>query len=94
MSLLDNDLERKDRAELISEVKLLRDAIRTHRDSSGHELCWHHPQLWSLVPEGASGLPAVPEWPQFLRGCLKYRESLDVELPRERRTQEEFHDPH
>jgi len=31
-----------------------------------------------------------PAWPQFLRGCLKYRESLDQQLPNTRRTQEEF----
>jgi hypothetical protein len=24
---------------------------------------------------------AVPPWPNVLRGCLKYRESLDRELP-------------
>jgi hypothetical protein len=23
----------------------------------------------------------VPPWPKFLRGCLKYRESLERELP-------------
>jgi hypothetical protein len=23
----------------------------------------------------------VPDWPQFLRGCVAYRESLDLELP-------------
>ena len=24
---------------------------------------------------------AVPPWPKFLRGCLRYREALDRELP-------------
>ena len=24
---------------------------------------------------------AVPPWPQFLRGCVKYREALERELP-------------
>src|SRR5437773_8438392 len=36
---------------ILVEVKRLRAGIRAHRDSSGHELCWHHPQLWGLLPE-------------------------------------------
>ena len=39
------------REELIDEVKKLRQGIRRHRDSSRHELCWHHPALWGLLPE-------------------------------------------
>jgi hypothetical protein len=35
-------------------------------------------------------LPGVPEWPQFLRGCLTYRESLDRQLPNAPRVQREF----
>jgi hypothetical protein len=87
---LDEEVENMDRAALISEVKRLRAAIREHRDSSDHELCWHHPQLWGLLPECSAALPAVPAWPQFLRGCIKYRESLDRELPEAQRTEEEF----
>jgi hypothetical protein len=87
---MDEDVENLDRAALISEVKRLRAGIREHRDSSGHGLCWHHPKLWGLLPEGAEGLPTVPAWPQFLRGCIKYRESLDRELPKAKRTDEEF----
>ena len=87
---MNDDVESMNRTALISEVKKLRTAIRNHRDSSGHELCWHHPQLWGLLPEGAEGLPAVPAWPQFLRGCLKYRESLDRELTEAERTGKEL----
>ena len=87
---MDDDVETMDRASLVSEVKRLRAGIREHRDTSGHELCWHHPKLWSLVPEGTSGLPVVPSWPQFLRGCIRYRESLDRELPQAPRNNEEF----
>jgi hypothetical protein len=25
---------------------------------------------------------AIPPWPKFLRGCVRYRESLERELPR------------
>lgn len=85
----DADLEGMSRDQLIAEIRELRDAIRRHRDSTGHELCWHHPSLWGLLPEHEDSLPAVPEWPQFLRGCLLYRESLDRQLPQASRTREE-----
>lgn len=87
---MDEDVEKMDHAALVTELKRLRAGIREHRDSSGHDLCWHHPKLWGLLPDGANALPAVPEWPQFLRGCIKYRESLDRELPQARRTDDEI----
>jgi hypothetical protein len=87
---MDEDLADLDREALVAEVKRLRDGIRAHRDSSGQELCWHHPQLWGLLPENTDPLPAVPAWPQFLRGCVKYRESLDAQLLQAPRTNEEF----
>ena len=87
---MDEDLANLDREALVAEVKRLRAGIRAHRDSSGHELCWHHPQLWGLLPERTDPLPQVPAWPQFLRGCLRYRESLDEQLRQAPRTQEEF----
>lgn len=86
---MDEDLETMDRVQLLAEVRRLRAGIREHRDSSGHDLCWHHPKLWGLLPEGPAAVPAVPSWPQFLRGCIKYREALDRELPEARRTDEE-----
>lgn len=78
---MDDDLETMTREALIAEVKRLRNGIRKHRDSSGHELCWHHPDLWGLLPEKSDPRPTVPSWPEFLRGCLRYRQSLDDELP-------------
>ena len=79
--MLDDDLLQMSRETLIDEVKRLRAGIREHRDSSGHDLCWHHPQLWGLLPERIDPQIAVPPWPKFLRGCLKYRESLEVQAP-------------
>ena len=81
MSGLDDDLQGMSRDELIAEIRRLRQGIRNHRDASGHDLCWHHPQLWSLLPERIDPALAVPPWPKFLRGCLKYREALERELP-------------
>jgi hypothetical protein len=86
---MDEDLDRLSRVELLEEVKRLRNGIRQHRDSTGHELCWHHPALWSLLPERSEPQIAVPEWPQFMRGCILYRESLDHQLPDAPRSREE-----
>jgi hypothetical protein len=78
---VDDDLEAMSRDQLIAAAKKLRAGIRAHRDGTGHELCWHHPDLWGLLPERTDPVPAVPAWPEFLRGCLRYRESLDEQLP-------------
>jgi hypothetical protein len=78
---MDDDLEGLSREDLIAEVKRLRAGIREHRDSTGHDLCWHHPNLWGLLPEKITPDVAVPPWPKFLRGCLRYREALERELP-------------
>jgi hypothetical protein len=86
---MDDDLLRLTKDQLIAEIVRLRSGIRAHRDSSGHDLCWHHPRLWSLLPEPIQTEIAVPGWPQFLRGCIKYRESLDRELPDAPRTDAE-----
>ena len=87
--MLDDDLEQKSREELIEEVRRLRAGIRTHRDTSAHELCWHHPELWGLLPEKTDPIPVVPEWPQFMRGCIRYRQSLEEQAPDAPRTSEE-----
>lgn len=87
---MDDDLEAMTREQLVAEARRLRDGIRAHRDSSGQELCWHHPQLWGLLPERTDPLPTVPEWPVFLQGCLKYRESLDSQLPDAPRSNEPY----
>ncbi len=87
---MDDDLNVFTREQLLDEVKRLRAGIRAHRDSSGHDLCWHHPALWRLLPEPLEQQIAVPAWPQFMRGCIQYRESLDEQLPEALRTTEEF----
>lgn len=89
---MDDDLEQLSRTQLAEEVRRLRAGIRDHRDSSGHALCWHHPALWNLLPERTSARIEVPEWPQFLRGCIRYRQSLDAQQPRAPRTREESSD--
>jgi hypothetical protein len=87
---MDQDLDTLTREQLIAEVKRLRAGIRAHRDSTAQELCWHHPQLWGLLPERSDPQPVVPGWPQFMRGCVRYRQSLDQQLPSAPRTDVEF----
>ncbi|MGH9272859.1 MAG: hypothetical protein ACRDZ2_16490 [Ilumatobacteraceae bacterium] len=87
---MDDDLNHMSREQLIGEVQRLRAGVRHHRDSTGHELCWHHPDLWSLLPDADEPNPVVPDWPQFLRGCIQYRSSLDLQLPTARRSRREF----
>ena len=87
---MDTDLDAMSRDELIAEARKLRAGIRRHRDSTGHELCWHHPELWSLLPEKSDPVPVVPEWPQFMQGCILYRRSLDEQAADAPRTTKPF----
>ena len=87
---MDTDLEGMSRKQLVAEVVKLRAGIRAHRDSTKHQLCWHHPALWGLLPEKTDPVPVVPGWPQFLRGCVQYRQSLDEQAPDAPRTDEPY----
>jgi hypothetical protein len=78
---VDEDLDGLTREQLLAEARRLRQAIRIHRDSSGHALCWHHPDLWDLLPDKPPPELLVPAWPQFLQGCIRYRQSLDEQAP-------------
>jgi hypothetical protein len=86
----DHDLDAMSREELLEEVKKLREGIRRHRDTKGMDLCWYHPDLWKLLPEKTDPLPPVPNWPQFLEGCVQYRKSLDRQAPDAPRTNEPY----
>jgi hypothetical protein len=87
---MDADLDLMTREQLIAEARKLRGGIRAHRDSTQHELCWHHPGLWALLPEKTDPLPVVPSWPEFLRGCVRYRQSLDEQAPGAPRTEKPY----
>ena len=87
---MDADLDRMTREELVAEVKKPRHGIREHRDSSLHERCWHHPSLWKLLPDKIDPLPVVPAWPEFMQGCVRYRQSLDAQAPHAPRSNEPY----
>jgi hypothetical protein len=46
--------------------------------------------MWALLPDESAVLPIVPEWPQFMRGCIRYRQSLDQQLAEAPRSDREF----
>lgn len=78
---LDGDLSSLSQEELVAEVKKLRAGIREHRDAAGHDLCWHHPKLWGLLPEkDVPVLTSIPERAEFLRRCEAYRADLEKEV--------------
>ena len=87
---MDDDLDGMTREQLGVEVRRLRDGIRRHRDSTLQELCWHHPALWGLLPERTDPIPVVPTWPEFMRGCVRYRQSLDEQAPNAPRSSEPY----
>jgi len=86
----DHDLTTLPHADLLAAARAMRQAIRAHRDTTEHELCWHHPDMWELLPDPPQVKPIVPEWPQFMRGCIRYRQSLDQQLSGAPRTNKEF----
>ncbi len=43
-----------------------------------------------MLPEPIAPRIAVPDWPQFLRGCIRYRQSLDEQAPDAPRVDEEW----
>ena len=90
MSNPDADLLVKDKGQLLAAAQAMRQAIRMHRDTSRHELRWHHPDMWSLLPDESAVPPVLPEWPQFMRGCIRYRQSLDQQLAEAPRSDREF----
>ena len=87
---MDPDLEGMSREQLVAEIEKLRAGIRAHRDSTRQELCWHHPQLWGLLPEKTDPHIEVPDWPQFIAGCVRYRQSLDEQARGAPRTKEPY----
>ncbi len=72
----DPDLSNMNEPELKAEIMRLRTGIRKDRDATDHDLCWYRPELWLLLPEKKLPFPVVPEWPDFMNGCVKFRKNL------------------
>lgn len=57
------------------EARRLRRAIETHRDHTGHNLCWLNDlRLWKTLGDGKPVYPreTVPPEDEFLTGCRAY----------------------
>lgn len=75
---MDADLQQMSVDEVRAEAQRLRDGIRRHRDARGHDLCWWHPELWSLLPEPGPKVPEdLPPTAEFLHACRQYRRSCE-----------------
>jgi hypothetical protein len=86
----DQELDAMDRETLLTRARAMRRTIQAHRDCSMHDLGWHQPDLCNLLPDSLRKPPTVPEWPQFMRGCTRYRQSLDRQLPDAPRSDREY----
>lgn len=83
------DPELLTREQLLIEVRKLRAASVSTTIAPVIRCAGTIPSLGTLTEP----IPAdilVPEWPRFLRGCVKYWEALDHELSDANRTDAEF----
>ena len=90
MTTLDEDLDSMSREDLRQEVRRLREGVRRHRDSSGPSCAGTIQTSGGSPPESTDPVPEVPAWPQFIRACIRYRESLDTQLPSAPRITREY----
>jgi hypothetical protein len=86
---MDDDLDDLTASELRAKVERLRAAIRQHRDSTGHDLCWHHPDMWGLLPESVEPDVAVPEVAQLPSRVCPLPRVADRQLSSAQRTTQE-----
>ena len=63
-------------SEAREEVRRLREAIVTHRDQTGHNMCWlNDHKLWAVLGDDKSPTLAEMRMPpegEFLTGCRAY----------------------
>ena len=66
--------------------------IRHSREGGnpGHEQ--HRPRYKQVIIPTYQINPTslIPEWPHFMEGCIRYRQSLDTQLPDAPRTEESY----
>lgn len=68
-------LKSAEAVEAREEARRLRRAIETHRDHTGHNLCWLNDlRLWKTLGDGKRAYPhdTVPPEDEFLTGCRAY----------------------
>ncbi|MFV9507017.1 MAG: hypothetical protein AB4911_20905 [Oscillochloridaceae bacterium umkhey_bin13] len=55
-----------------------------------YEQGWASLKNGQLLAEAVPTSLVVPEWPQLIRGCIKYRQSLDEQAPDAPHSTKEF----
>jgi hypothetical protein len=61
-----------------SRIKELEDAIRKHRETTGHNMCWENDEeLWTVLKDGIKLDHTPPNWCEFMQNCAAYRASKD-----------------
>lgn len=81
------ELQKKElqrRQELISSLSVanlkLGDAIRKHREQTGHNMCWENDEeLWSVLNDGVNINHTRPPREEFLLKCKEYCDSRQAE---------------
>lgn len=59
-------------------INVLETAIRKHRAAQGQDLCWLNDiELWDALGDGVTVDRQVPPWPEFIAGCVHYRQMLE-----------------
>ncbi|MBP7134148.1 hypothetical protein KBA73_02940 [Patescibacteria group bacterium] len=73
-----------DHAETIQQIKLLRAAIRYHRDQKGDDRCWVDDYLlWKLLSDTPSEPTALPPFEEMMKACRAfylYRRTDEADL--------------
>ncbi len=70
---LDDDLQALSAKQLRKEIVRLRNAIRQHRDETGHGRCWLDDQrLYTILPDNQDPDLALPPRAEFLANCALY----------------------
>lgn len=73
----DQDINLFDIYRLRTEIRMLRNSIRHHRDQRGDDRCWMDDQeLYAVLPERKQADPKLPPKEEFLGNCARYCEKF------------------
>ena len=63
---------------LIDKIEELEDAIKNHREQTGHNMCWENDEeLWLVLKDKVKSDHTPPDWDKFMNKCVEYRKSRE-----------------
>ena len=69
-------------SEVLQSIKILRKAIRYHRDQKGDDRCWLDDEhLWALLPEAKSSPRSLPPFQEMMKRCAAFHRFRRLENP-------------